>query len=335
MTLLKILESKKIFLIASGESKKGIIQRALLGEMTSQVPASLLRFHKDVTFLVDQEATSIELFNKSRNILKEEIKSYLKHASIKVFASDLDFTLSPVGENLRDEVIKKLELLAQKGIDIAVISGAKFERIKSQFLDFLPQDFPWEKLHIYAHIAGIGYDFDSQGNPKIVYKVEMDTGQIDKINEVIEELKENFPEDFKDFYFYPSINIKITITLTEQTRSLERYEKLLEFLQEKLKGTGLIINGSGHRKTIDITRADKSYALINLRDKFKLSWDQIIYVGDTFCGKFGNDNPTLIPGVWNFNVGSTYKIPDNIFSLPIKGDLGTEILIEALLELLP
>lgn len=44
-----IMGAKKILLIASGASKKEILEKALFGPITPEVPASLLQLHPDVT----------------------------------------------------------------------------------------------------------------------------------------------------------------------------------------------------------------------------------------------------------------------------------------------
>lgn len=53
-----IMESRKIILIASGRKKAQIIKRAIEGHITSEVPASFLRLHPDVTYILDKEAGS-------------------------------------------------------------------------------------------------------------------------------------------------------------------------------------------------------------------------------------------------------------------------------------
>ncbi len=54
-----IMQSKKILLLASGESKAQAIARAVSGEITTVVPASLLQLHSDVTIIVDEEAAKL------------------------------------------------------------------------------------------------------------------------------------------------------------------------------------------------------------------------------------------------------------------------------------
>ena len=53
-----IFESRKILLLASGTGKAGAVAAAVEGEVSSRTPASMLRKHPDVTFLLDREAAS-------------------------------------------------------------------------------------------------------------------------------------------------------------------------------------------------------------------------------------------------------------------------------------
>ena len=51
-----ILQAKKILLLCSGEKKAGIIRDTVYGPITTEVPASLLRLHQDVTIMADKAA---------------------------------------------------------------------------------------------------------------------------------------------------------------------------------------------------------------------------------------------------------------------------------------
>jgi glucosamine-6-phosphate deaminase len=53
-----ILECKRIVLLAFGEHKAAIVQRAVEGTMTDAVTASFLQEHKDATFLLDEAAAA-------------------------------------------------------------------------------------------------------------------------------------------------------------------------------------------------------------------------------------------------------------------------------------
>ncbi|WP_426461187.1 glucosamine-6-phosphate deaminase [Mycoplasma hafezii] len=54
-----ILKAKKIILLASGEAKAQAIHDSFWGEVNSDVPASYLQNHKDVTFIVDKAAAKL------------------------------------------------------------------------------------------------------------------------------------------------------------------------------------------------------------------------------------------------------------------------------------
>ena len=54
-----ILKSKRILLLASGESKAQAVRQAVTGPLTLQVPASLLQVHRNVTLLVDCQAAAL------------------------------------------------------------------------------------------------------------------------------------------------------------------------------------------------------------------------------------------------------------------------------------
>jgi len=54
-----IMQARKILLVANGESKAKAIYETLFGPVTPQVPASILRFHQDVTVIVDEAAFSM------------------------------------------------------------------------------------------------------------------------------------------------------------------------------------------------------------------------------------------------------------------------------------
>lgn len=53
-----ILEARRIVLLAFGEHKAGIVQKAVEGEMTDAVTASFLQKHPDATFILDEAAAA-------------------------------------------------------------------------------------------------------------------------------------------------------------------------------------------------------------------------------------------------------------------------------------
>jgi len=50
-----ILNAKKILLIANGKNKKDILEKAIYGKITPQVPASILQLHNDVVVIYCEE----------------------------------------------------------------------------------------------------------------------------------------------------------------------------------------------------------------------------------------------------------------------------------------
>ncbi len=53
-----IMKAKKVLLLATGEGKAEIVKKAFKGEVTPQVPASILQSHPDCTIILDKEAAS-------------------------------------------------------------------------------------------------------------------------------------------------------------------------------------------------------------------------------------------------------------------------------------
>ncbi len=55
MGMLSIMQAKKVLLIANGENKKEIVEKAFFGPITPQVPASILQLHPDVTVIYSKK----------------------------------------------------------------------------------------------------------------------------------------------------------------------------------------------------------------------------------------------------------------------------------------
>lgn len=51
-----IMAARKVLVIASGEDKAEIVARAFSGEVTPEVPASILQFHPNAVAIIDEEA---------------------------------------------------------------------------------------------------------------------------------------------------------------------------------------------------------------------------------------------------------------------------------------
>ena len=58
MGLATIMQAKKIILLANGKHKADAIAAAIRGNVNEKVPASILKKHKDATFIIDKYAAS-------------------------------------------------------------------------------------------------------------------------------------------------------------------------------------------------------------------------------------------------------------------------------------
>ncbi|WP_152267625.1 6-phosphogluconolactonase [Agriterribacter humi] len=54
-----LLESKKVLMLANGNKKAAIIQRAIEGEITNQLPASIIRRHPNSTVMIDEDVAAM------------------------------------------------------------------------------------------------------------------------------------------------------------------------------------------------------------------------------------------------------------------------------------
>lgn len=59
MGIKSIMQARKILVIASGEDKAEIVKKAFWGEVTPEIPASILQINKDVTLVADEAALSL------------------------------------------------------------------------------------------------------------------------------------------------------------------------------------------------------------------------------------------------------------------------------------
>lgn len=54
-----LMKTKKILVIANGQGKAEILDKAFNGQLTTEIPASILQFHPDVTVLCDEPAAKL------------------------------------------------------------------------------------------------------------------------------------------------------------------------------------------------------------------------------------------------------------------------------------
>lgn len=66
MGIKTIMHAKKIVLLASGSEKAKVIERMMNGDITPDLPASILQLHPDVTLILDKDAAS--------ELIEEDVK---------------------------------------------------------------------------------------------------------------------------------------------------------------------------------------------------------------------------------------------------------------------
>ena len=59
MGIKTIMSAKKVLLVATGEGKAEIICKMVAGDITPQVPASVLQLHNDAIVVVDEAAAKL------------------------------------------------------------------------------------------------------------------------------------------------------------------------------------------------------------------------------------------------------------------------------------
>ena len=55
MGMVSIMQAKKILLVANGQAKKEILEKAFFGPITPMIPASILQLHPDITVVFSEE----------------------------------------------------------------------------------------------------------------------------------------------------------------------------------------------------------------------------------------------------------------------------------------
>lgn len=66
----QIMTAKKILMVANGKGKADILEKALFGDVTPKVPASILRFARDVVVFADKDALSVVLEKHPEAVIK-------------------------------------------------------------------------------------------------------------------------------------------------------------------------------------------------------------------------------------------------------------------------
>ena len=109
----KIMEAKRVILMAWGESKSNIIKASVEHEVTSLVPASYLQEHRNATFILDQAAASkltrinrpwlVEKISWTDQLIKKAVLSLALHLKKPILMlTDADYIENGMSDLLAD-----------------------------------------------------------------------------------------------------------------------------------------------------------------------------------------------------------------------------------------
>lgn len=109
----RIMEAKRVILMAWGESKSRIINASVEGEITSKVPASFLQEHNNATFILDKEAASkltrmnrpwlVEKINWTDKLIRKAVLSLALHLKKPILMlTDADYIENGMSDLLAD-----------------------------------------------------------------------------------------------------------------------------------------------------------------------------------------------------------------------------------------
>jgi glucosamine-6-phosphate deaminase len=227
-----IMKAKEVILLASGKEKQHAIERAALGKETVHIPASRLQSHGEVNFIVDQEASSRDLISLSQDILRQDLlKVFEPYGRIELFLSDLDFTLSPIGNKIRDIVIRKWKELTDK-TRTGIVTGRDYAGTKVRSIDHFPPNFNYSNFYLLNHAgSACYYPLDNQAiqnnlPPKLLFDKRFTKEQVDKIEEAIKAFEQS--EFGGAFDHYDSVDIN------------KGYKIALYFVPDKLRSAKLL-----------------------------------------------------------------------------------------------
>jgi glucosamine-6-phosphate deaminase len=109
----KIMEAKRVILLAWGEGKSGIVKASVEGPQTNQVPASFLQEHNNVVFVLDKEAASkltrinspwlVEKISWSDKMIRKAVVGLAQHLEKPILMlTDADYIENGMSDLLAD-----------------------------------------------------------------------------------------------------------------------------------------------------------------------------------------------------------------------------------------
>lgn len=260
---------------------------------------------------------------------------------IKVVVLDMDGTLTESPDQPVDlELINLIIELSQRGYHVAIVSGASEVRIQRLLFDHFPDDFQgYKNIHVYSHAGAYGFPLRKNGdidvdNPYFMLKFTEQEQKV--IDNVIDEFLKKFGYDVEKVVKYES---KRHIRLRkDRKRTRKQVQEYVRFIKNELNKRGetkMVVTYGEGLWGMDISITNKANAIKDLISQrvSMIKEENIMVIADSFSGETGDDRAMAIPGILAFNVGAHEDVPENVYSLKIKGPKGTKKLLMMLKNL--
>ena len=242
----------------------------------------------------------------------------------RAVAFDLDDTLAASFQPPSPEMIARIAALLAR-MPVAIISGAKFDRVKSEVLDRLPNSAHISNLTVLADNAAQGYVYSASGWER-VYTNEFTPEEQAHIEKTIREAvaesgilgsnPEYVPELLKDSaqLRYAALGLKASEDAKKNwDPDMSKRKKLQSLLSARLPECEVSIGG---KTTIDITKKgiNKAFGINWLSQHLGFAPSEILFVGDALY-EGGNDAVVIPTGVRTRSVSNPSETADLIDEL--------------------
>jgi hypothetical protein len=245
----------------------------------------------------------------------------------RAVAFDLDDTLAESFQPPSDEMVAKIKALLAL-VPFAIVSGAKFDRIKSEILDRLTDSPRVDNLYVLADNAAQGFVY-SNGDWVRVYTNEFSPDEQSHIETMLRDAVAKNDMHGEDQKYEPELlkdpaeirYAALGLDASEEDKKnwdpdMSKRRKLQELLSSRLPGCEVSIGG---KTTIDITRKgiNKASGILWLSQRLGIPIREMLYVGDALY-EGGNDAVVIPTGVQTRAVTGptdTAKIIDQLLAL--------------------
>jgi membrane-associated protein len=232
----------------------------------------------------------------------------------RVVLFDLDGTLAPASEKLSPEIAEQFSSLLTK-VPVALLSGARMDRIERDFLPSLPQGARLENLYIFPETCARGFRYANGWH--LVYEHSIDEKERADALRILEEgvRAEGLDREPLTGERILSSAFQISYTGTGMDASAQEKEvwdprrekrgRLKKRIDAALTELGLESRIVA-RTTMDITKkgVDKAIGVWWLSKHLSIAPRDMLFVGDEF-GKNGNDTPVLKTGIQTREVANS------------------------------